>query len=132
MDKEQFDALSAKVDTLADSVEAMQNSIPTSETFAEAIAEAISNQLKPITDDIEATKVANAAKEQEELDGYVEKIVAANLLDEESAKELNLNQAKKLAAKCEPGKAAPAAKGFNTNTDDDFGDYDINSHLEAN
>ncbi|MEO0955670.1 MAG: hypothetical protein AAFU81_01610 [Pseudomonadota bacterium] len=132
MDKEQFDALSAKVDTLADNVETMQNSIPTNETLAEAIAGAISNQLKPITDDIEATKVANAAKEQEELDGYVETIVKANLLDEEAAKELNLNQAKKLAEKCKPGKADVVAKGF-TNADeddDDFAGYDFNANLK--
>ncbi|MEL6754957.1 MAG: hypothetical protein AAFP81_00865 [Pseudomonadota bacterium] len=128
MDKEQFDALSARVDTIANAVEDMQKSALT----PEAIADAIANQIKPITDDIEATKVANAAREQEELDGYVETIVNANLLDEESAKELTLANAKKLAAKCKPGKADVAAKGFQGNqSDDDFEGYNPNEYLEA-
>lgn len=127
MDKEQFDKLSATVESLAESVQQMQNSA----VSADAVAEAIATAIKPVTDQVAAANAAQEAKDEAELEGLVEKIVKANLLDEDDAKELTLNTARKLAKKCEPGKAAAMANGFQSNSgDDDFADYDPNEHLK--
>lgn len=117
--KEQFDSLSAEVKTL-------------SEGIGKSITEAVNAAVKPLTDNL-ATMEANAkAKDDAELAGHVATIVAANLLDEDSAKELTLNAARKLAEKAKPGKAV----GFNgapltTNADDEFAGVDLNAALEA-
>lgn len=127
-DKEQLDALNSKVDDVQASVTAAITDL------GESIANSITEALKPVTDHI--TAVANQAKadEEKELEGLVNKIVKANLLDEESAKELPLSAARKLAANIkEPGKAQ-GIQGVYTNTTDDkdeFSDYDPNSHLDA-
>lgn len=105
MDKVQFDALSQKVDALSDSVKP--------EALATAIANAISAALKPVTDGLEAVTNAQKAKDDAELTELVNKIVAGNLMDEATAKELTLNAARAIAPKAEPGKAAPIANsGF--------------------
>lgn len=128
MDKEQFEALSAKVDTLAASVEALTNAALTTESVADAIASAI----EPVQEDIEAIKNSGKEAEEAELAGYVEKIVAGNMMDEEEAKELPLKAAKALANKCKPKSAAGISPAFqiNGNGDDEFKDYDPNAHLE--
>ena len=117
--KEQFDSLSAEVKTL-------------SEGIGKSITEAVNAAVKPLTDNL-ANMQANAkAKDDAELAGHIATIVKANLLDEDSAKELTLNAARKLAEKAKPGKAA----GFNgapmtTNADDEFAGVDLNAALEA-
>lgn len=110
MDKVQFDELSAKVNALSDSVGKI------GETVATAVGNAVTEALKPLVDGQQAIANAQKAKDEEELKGLREKIVKANLLDEESAKELTLNAARKLAEKAEPGEAAPVAGGFKFNT----------------
>nr|WP_248305956.1 hypothetical protein [Devosia sp. MC1541] len=116
---EQFDALSAEVKALSDGI---------GNTVAQAVADAV----KPLTDNL-ATIQANAkAQEDAELAGLVNTIVKANLLDEETAKELTLNAARKLAEKAKPGKAA----GLNgataiTNADDEFAGVDLNADMET-
>jgi len=122
MDKEQFDALSAKVNGLAEANDKME----------ETIANAVTAALKPVLD-AQAEMTANAkAKDEAELAGHVAAIVKANMLDEESAKELTLNAARKLAEKAKPGKA----HGINgapitTNADDEFAGYSLNSLIDG-
>jgi len=121
MDKEQFDALSAKVNGLAENA-----------VTKEDLTAALTNAMKPLLD-AQAAIVANAkAKDDAELATHVAAIVKANLLDEDSAKELTLNAARKLAEKAKPG----VAFGMNgapltTNADDEFAGVDLNAALEV-
>lgn len=111
-DKVQFDALSAKVDGLSESLkpEAL------AATLATAIGNAVAAAIKPLTDANEALAAANKAKDEEELKGLREKIVAANVMDEAAAGELTLNAARALAKQAEPGEAAPIHPAFRGNT----------------
>jgi hypothetical protein len=102
--KEQFDALSGEVKTLSDTVK----DLPTTASITEAIA----NALKPVTDQLTANQTDQKAKDDAEHTELVGKVVAANLLDEETAKELTLNALRKLAPKAEPLKAAPVLNAF--------------------
>lgn len=103
---EQFKALSDEVKTLSESVNP--------EALGKAIGDAVANAVKPLVD-AQTEALANAkAKDEAELTELREKIVKANLLDEDSAKELTLNAARALAKKAEPGKAAALnGGGFN-------------------
>lgn len=122
--KEQFDALSEKVNALSESVSA--------EALGKTISEAVANAVKPLTDNLAEIKANQEAKDKAELEGLVEKIVKANILDEESAKELTLNAARKLAEKAKPGKAA-ALNGATAigNDNDEFDGVDLNAGMEA-
>ncbi|MNQ39742.1 hypothetical protein D3C85_533710 [compost metagenome] len=103
--KEQIAALSAEVKTLSDSLKP--------EALGTAIANAVAAAMKPVTDGLEAVTNAQKAKDDAELTELVNKIVAGNIMDEATAKELTLNTARVLAAKAEPGKAASIANsGF--------------------
>lgn len=93
--------------------EAIANSVGT------AVATAIAEGLKPITDAQNAAAEAQKAKDDAELSSYVETIVKANAMSEDVAKELTLNAAKELAAKCVPGKAAPINGAFPATKGDD-------------
>jgi len=122
MEKEQFDALSAKVNGLAETVEGMVKSLP----------EAISNAVKPLVDAQAEMKANQDAKDKAELDGHVAAIVKANILDEESAKELTLNAARKLAEKARPGKAQALNGAFTGNGDaDEWADYSLNAAIDG-
>ncbi len=110
-DKAQFDALSAKVDGLSESLKPDALAA----TLATVIGNAVATAMKPLTDANEALLNAQKAKDDAELDGLRAKIVAANLLDEDGAKELTLNAARKLAEKADPGKAAPLNPAFHGN-----------------
>ena len=70
----------------------------------------------PFTDAQEAVANSQKAKDEAELTELVGKIVAANLMDEATAKELTLNAARALVKQAEPGKAAPIANGFQPRT----------------
>lgn len=119
--KEQFDELSAKVNALAESI------------TGDAITKAVQNAVKPLTDNLEELKANQEAKDEAEKAVLVEKVVKANLLDEETAKATPLNTLKALAPKAEPGKAAPVANGvFNNGKDDDeWKGYSINSFIKS-
>ncbi|QYJ00760.1 hypothetical protein KUV46_15735 [Thalassovita mediterranea] len=104
MSKEQLDALSAKVDTLSEAIKP--------ETLANSIAEAVEKAVKPLTDNLTELQNAQKAKDEAELTELREKIVKANLLDKETADELTLNAARKLAEKAKPGKAAAMNGAF--------------------
>lgn len=101
--KEQFDALSAKVDTLSEGI---------GKTIGEAVANAVTAAVKPLTDNLEALQNEQKAKDEAELADLQAKIVKANILDEAEAKELTLNTARVLAKKAEPGKAYPLNSAF--------------------
>ena len=117
--KEQFDQLDAKVNALAEAIS------------GEKIAEAVQNAVKPLTDNLAEMKANQEAKDEAEKAGLVAKIVKANLMDEDTAKELTLNAARKLAEKAAPGKAAPvAAGGFNNADDDEWKGYSLNAHID--
>lgn len=118
--KEQFDGLSAEVNSLSEKLDALN------------VAEAVANAIKPLTDNLAAMEANQKAKDEAELAEHVAIIVKANVLDEESAKELTLNAARKLAEKAKPGKAA----GLNgapivNKSEDEFADVDLNAMLEA-
>lgn len=108
MDKTIIDGLSAKVDALT---EAMKP-----EALATVFGNALTTALKPVTDQLTANAADQKAKDDAELTELVGKIVAANLLDEPTAKELTLNAARALALKAEPGAAAALNAGFTPRT----------------
>lgn len=119
--KEQFDALSGEVKTLSDAVANLNTTI----------GETVANAIKPFTD-AQAEALANAkAKDEAELTTLREKIVKANILNEDEAKELTLNAARALAKKAEPGKAAALNARFGGNDKDEFADVDLNAALEV-
>ncbi|KQU96447.1 hypothetical protein [Devosia sp. Root105] len=100
--KEQFDALSKKVDTLSEGLGRIGDTVGT----------AVANAMKPLVDAQNSVIANQKAKDDEELKGLREKIVKANLLDEASAGELTLNAARALAKQAEPGKAATLNGAF--------------------
>ncbi len=121
-DKAQFDALSAKVDALTDSQKGI----------GETIANAVTAAMKPLTDNLAEMQANQTAKDKVELDGYVAKIVKANILDAESAAELTLNAARKLADKAKPGTATALNGAFGGNGPaDDFAGYDLNAVMDG-
>ena len=121
-DKAQFDALSAKVDAITES----QNGI------GETIANAVTAAMKPLTDNLAEMQANQTAKDKAELDGYVAKIVKANILDADDAAELTLNAARKLAHNAKPGTAAALNGAFGgTGPADDFAGYDLNAVMDG-
>ncbi len=115
--KEQFDELSAKVNGLAESVSA--------ENIGKAIGEAVANAVKPLVANMEDMKAKEKAKEDEEKAEMTKKVVKANLLSEEAAKDMPIAALRELANKAEPGKAAPINPTFGNATQED--DYDFNA-----
>ena len=94
--KEQFEELSAKVNTLSESFS----------TIGNTISEAVASAVKPLTDNLADMQANQKAKDDAEKAGLVEKVVKANLLTETVANELTLNALKELASKAEPAHAA--------------------------
>ncbi|WP_156127770.1 DUF2213 domain-containing protein [Pseudooceanicola atlanticus] len=120
---EQFNALSEEVKSLSDSIKGI------GDTVANAVTEAV----KPIKEHVDQIDAANKAKEQAELADLTAKIVKANLMDEDTAKELTLNAARALAKKAEPGKAAAlnGASGGSGGDDDEWADYSLNAAIDG-
>lgn len=113
--------LSERVDALSDQVAKIGNTI----------TDAVNAALKPVLD-AQAEIAANAkAKDEAELAGHVAAIVKANILDEDSAKELTLNAARKLADKAKPGKATALNSAFGGDGEkDEFADFDLNANFK--
>ncbi|TPN44445.1 hypothetical protein FJ981_28020 [Mesorhizobium sp. B1-1-4] len=105
--KEQFDALSAKVDTLSEGLG----------KIGETVGAAVANALKPVLDAQAAIAANQKAKDDAEKADLVAKVVKANILDEEAAKETPLNALRKLAEKAVPGKAAALNGAFRSRGD---------------
>lgn len=101
---EQFKALSDEVKTLAESMNP--------DALATAIGNAVAAAVKPLTDSHEALVNSQKVKDEAELTDLRTKIVNANIMDEDAAKELTLNAARALAKKAEPGKAAAINAAF--------------------
>lgn len=98
---EQFKSLSDEVKTLSEGIGKITQAVDT-----------VANSVKSLTD-AQAEMVANQkAKDDAELTELREKIVKANLMDEEGAKELTLNAARSLAKQAKPGKAAGLTNRF--------------------
>jgi hypothetical protein len=119
-EKQQLAEVSAKVNALSENMAQLN------------VAELVANAIKPLVDGLAAIEANQKAKDDAELAGHVAVIVKANLLDEESAAELTLNAARKLAEKAKPGKAA----GLNgapiiANAEDEFDGVDLNAEMEA-
>ncbi len=119
---EQFNALSDEVKTLSESIKGI----------GETVANAVTDAVKPIKDHVDQIDAVNKAKDEAELTDLTAKIVKANLMDEDTAKELTLNAARALAKKSEPGKAAAinGAGGGKTAGDDDWADYSLNKAID--
>lgn len=107
---EQFKSLSDEVKTLSEALKP--------DVLAAAIGNAVTAAVKPLTEAHEAIVANQKAKDEEEMKGLREKIVKANLLDEDAAGELTLNAARALAKKAEPGKAATLNGAFKPNADE--------------
>lgn len=118
-DEKQLEELSAKVNALSETVNTLVSSLP----------ETISNAVKPLTDNLAEIQANQKAQEEAEKAGLIQKIVKANLLDEDAASELTLNAARKLAEKAKPASAAGLNGAFVPNgADDEFAGYDMNAH----
>jgi len=120
--EEQFKALSEKVDTLSDSLS----------NIGETVTNAVTEATKPLKEHVDKIEANQKAKDDAELADLQAKIVKANILDEDAAKELTLNAARALAKKAEPGKAAALNGAFGGSGEDDpYADYDPNAPLDA-
>lgn len=123
-EKQQLADLSAKVNTISETVGKLD--------IASAVTAAVNAAVKPLTDNLAEMQANAKAKDDAELAGHVAAIVKANILDEESAKDLTLNAARKLAEKAKPGKAAGLnGAPLTTNADDEFAGVDLNAAMEA-
>ncbi|MDR2309767.1 MAG: hypothetical protein LBE54_02140 [Brucellaceae bacterium] len=105
--KEQFDALSAKVETLS---EGLAN-------IGTTVGDAVANAVKPLVDAQNTALENQKAKDDAEKAGLVEKVVKANLLTEVVANSLSIEALKELAPKAEPGKAAPLNSQYKPNAE---------------
>lgn len=101
-DNTQLEELSAKVNTIAESLDKLTEAMPTQ----------IENAIKPLTDNLDELKANQKEKDDAELKGLQEKIVNANVMDEDGAKELTLNAARSLAEQIKPSKAAAINGAF--------------------
>lgn len=108
MDKVQFDELSARVNALSEAVKPDALAA----AMATVITNAVTAAVKPLTDSHEALVNTQKVKDEAELTELRTKIVNANIMDEDAAKELTLNAARALAKKAEPGKAAALNGAF--------------------
>jgi hypothetical protein len=123
-DEKQLETLSAKVNAIEESLKPENLAKALGETIGNAVTEAI----KPVTDHVASIDAANKAKDDAEKADLEAKVVKANILDEETAKETPLNTLRALAAKAEPGKAAALNGAFKgDDKDDDWSDFSLNS-----
>ena len=113
--KEQFDDLSAKVNTLSETLGKLD------------ISAAVANAIKPLTDNLAAMTANAAAAADAEKAGLVAIVVKANILSEPAAKELTVNALKELAEKAKPGTAFGLNGAFVPSAgNSEFASYDPN------
>lgn len=106
MDKAQFDELSGKLDSVANGLTGIDDKI------AAAVATAITNGLKPVTDQFAADATARATKDEADKAALVNKVVEAGLLDEATAKAADTAVLNALAEKLTPGAAITVNSAF--------------------
>lgn len=97
--------------------------------IGEAVANSVTAAMKPVVDGFAAMQANAKAVEDRELEELREKIVKANLLDADGAKELTLNAARALAKSIKTNKAAPFVNGNGAGDKDEWSGYDLNSHF---
>lgn len=106
MSKEELDKLSTKVDALTESLKGI------GDTITKGVSEAFTNALKPLVDAQEAVLANEKAKEEAEKTTLIDRVVKANLLTEDAAKETPVGTLKALVANMkDPDKAAPIRPG---------------------
>lgn len=111
MTKEEFDALSAKVNALSEGFE----------KIGETIGTAVANAMKPITDQMAADADARKAKEDADKTALINKVVEAGLLDEETAKAADMAVLNALVEKAKPGHAYRVNGATTTQNSNDGG-----------
>lgn len=120
--EEEFKALADSVKTLT----------ANAENIASAVEKAVADAVAPLAQKVDAL-TANAAKAEEaERTELTAKVVANNLLTEETAKTLSVNALRELAGKAK-GDAAPVGQGqFQANTENDnWKDFNPNAAIDA-
>lgn len=105
MSKEELDKLSGKVDALTESLKDI------GKTITDGVSEALTNALKPLVEAQEAVLANTKAQEEAEKNALIDKVVKANLLDEDTAKETPLATLKVLAANVKSTDAAQIRPG---------------------
>ncbi len=123
-DNNQLNALSEKVNALSDSVNGMD------EKIAKSVGDAVANALKPLTDQMTEVQNAQKAKDDAEKSGLVEKIVKANVMSEDAAKELTLNAARDIAKNLSDGTATAINGNGSPKKDDEWSGYSMNAAIE--
>lgn len=123
-EKLQLAELSAKVNTLSDTVAKLD--------ITAAVTNAVTEAMKPMADQMAAINAADAAKAEVEKAKAVEVVVNAGLLDKAEAEELSAKALNALAAKAKPG----IAFGLNATftpvvADAEFTAYDMNAAMEV-
>lgn len=127
-EKLQLADLSAKVNTLSDTVEKLD----VAGVVANAVSAAVTEAMKPLTEQVAALNAADAAKAEAEKTALVNRVVEAGLLDEDSAKELTVKALNALAAKAAPVPAYGLNGAFAPNAGkDEFADVDLNKLMEV-
>ena len=101
MDQAQFDALTAKVDALA-------NAKPLT---AEEVGTIVANALKPVTDQLQANADAQKAKDEADHAALVNKVVEIGQFDEDMAKTFTVPQLNALIEKAASPKTAMRVNG---------------------
>jgi len=119
MSNEQLKELEARVDTLSEKLEAVNESLS-------GVGDAVKEAMEPVMNHFTNLKEQADAAEAAEKEALVNKVVAANVLSEEAAKGLTLNALKELAG----SKSAKAALVNADDSDDEFAGYDMNSAIE--
>lgn len=116
---------------LEDHSKALANLSASVEGMGVAIANAISEALKPVTTTVEALANAQKQKDDSEKAVLVNKVVEAGILSKESAEALPSTALVELANKIKPGKAAGINPAFTVNNGgDEFADFDMNALIE--
>lgn len=119
MSKE-LDDLSAKVDALAETFGKL------GDTIVNGVSESFTKALKPLVEANETVLANQKAQEETEKNGLIDKIVKANLLDEEVAKATPVATLRALANSIKENKAAPVLPGkVKTNTQDNVSQFKL-------
>lgn len=118
-DNKQLDELSAKVNALSETVEGI----------TKGIGDAIASAIKPLTDNLDEIKANQKASDDAKKAELVGKVVKANLLTEDVAKDTPVATLEALAANVKPGKAAGinGSSATTNSNDDEWAGYDLNA-----
>ena len=123
-EKLQLAELSAKVNTLSDTVAKLD--------ITAAVTNAVTEAMKPMADQMAAINAADAARAEAEKAKAVDVIVNAGLLDKADAEELSAKALNALAVKAKPGIAFGLNATFTpVMADAEFAAYDMNAAMEG-